>query len=174
LEDDCGEIAEISHYVEVLEKDLPGRARLVQLNNDNARETSVLTVEKFESMVAAARVATVINPGLAFLIAFDQDGDYDGAHFQWFRQRLDRFLYIDRVVVSGEHRRLGLGRLLYKDVIERAGRSDYPAIACEVNFQPPNPVSDAFHARFGFAEVGRGASDNGTKVVRYLVRRTGG
>jgi predicted GNAT superfamily acetyltransferase len=70
--------------------------------------------------------------------------------------------------------RLGLGRLLYEDVIERAGRSDYPAIACEVNFQPPNPVSDAFHARFGFAEVGRGASDNGTKVVRYLVRRTGG
>src|SRR4029453_3139181 len=116
----------MNHHVEVMDKDLPGRARLVQLNNDNARETSVLTVEKFESMVAAAPVPPLIDPGLAFLIAFDQDGDYDGAHFQWFRQRLDRFLYIDRVVVSGEHRRLGLGGLLYKDFIGRAGRPDLP------------------------------------------------
>ena len=78
-----------------------------------------------------------------------------GRFLQWFRQRLDRFrLYIDRVIVSATHRRHGLGRLLYEDLIRRAGRLNHPSIACDVNFRPPNPVSDAFHARFGFVEIG--------------------
>jgi predicted GNAT superfamily acetyltransferase len=38
---------------------------------------------------------------------------------------------------------------------------------------PPNPASDAFHAKFGFAEVGRAASPDGNKAVRYLTRDCG-
>ncbi len=161
----------MDHAVKALKSDSPGRDRLLQLNNDNARETSHLTAEKFAVMIETARVATVIEPALAFMLAFDQDDDYDGRHFQWFRQHLDRFLYIDRVIVSTTHRRHGLGRLLYEDLIMRAGRLDCRLIACEVNFRPPNPVSDAFHARFGFVEIGRAIIDNGEKGVRYLIRR---
>jgi predicted GNAT superfamily acetyltransferase len=163
----------MDHAVKALKIDSPGRDRLLQLNNDNARETSHLTAERFAGMIESARVATVIEPALAFMLAFDQDDNYDGGHFQWFRQRLDRFLYIDRVIVSAPHRRHGLGRLLYEDLIVRAGRLDCRLIACEVNFRPPNPVSDAFHARFGFVETGRVTMDNGEKGVRYLIRREG-
>jgi hypothetical protein len=45
-------------------------------------------------------------------------------------------------------------------------------IGCEVNSDPPNPASDAFHERLGFAEVGRAALPGGTKLVRYLSRPT--
>jgi predicted GNAT superfamily acetyltransferase len=38
---------------------------------------------------------------------------------------------------------------------------------------PPNPASDAVHAKFGFAEVGRAASPDGNKAVRYLTRDCG-
>jgi predicted GNAT superfamily acetyltransferase len=107
------------------------------------------------------------------MLAFDQDDRYDGSHFLWFRQRLDRFLYIDRVIVAATHRRHGLGRLLYEDLIRRASQLACPLIACEVNFRPPNPVSDAFHARFGFVEIGRATMDNEQKGVRYLIRREG-
>jgi predicted GNAT superfamily acetyltransferase len=44
-------------------------------------------------------------------------------------------------------------------------------IVCEVNLDPPNPASDAFHAALGFAEVGTAVIDNGDKTVRYLSRR---
>jgi len=163
----------MDHAVKALKSDSPGRERLLQLNNDNARETSHLTTERFIDMIDSARVATVIEPALAFMLAFDQDDKYDGSHFLWFRRRFDRFLYVDRVIVSATHRRHGLGQLLYDDLIRRAGRLACPLIACEVNFRPPNPSSDAFHARFGFVEIGRATMDNGQKGVRYLIRREG-
>jgi predicted GNAT superfamily acetyltransferase len=42
-------------------------------------------------------------------------------------------------------------------------------ICCEVNLDPPNPASDAFHASLGFHEIGSAAMSNG-KVVRYLTK----
>jgi len=41
-------------------------------------------------------------------------------------------------------------------------------VVCEVNLDPPNPVSDAFHATLGFAEVGHQALQGTSKTVRYL------
>jgi predicted GNAT superfamily acetyltransferase len=40
-----------------------------------------------------------------------------------------------------------------------------------VNSQPPNPISDAFHAAQGFTEVGTAVIEGGAKTVRYLLRR---
>ena len=156
--------------VEDIGNDPATRARILRLNNANARETSPLDADKLAWMIAAARVATVVEAGAAFLLAFDQDADYDGWNFIWFRERLDAFLYVDRVVVGENHRRLGLGRLLYDDCFRRASDLGHRRIACEVNVRPPNPVSDAFHAEFGFAEVGRGMTGDAAKLVRYLVR----
>ena len=43
-----------------------------------------------------------------------------------------------------------------------------PLLACEVNEQPPNPASMAFHERFGFAAVGRQETEGGTKQVALM------
>jgi len=116
-------------------------------------------------------VATFIEPSAAFLLAFAEDDDFDGGHFLWFRSRFDKFLYIDRIVVAADRRRLGLGKCLYADLFKRAEELGHKSVVCEVNLQPPNPISDRFHAAHGFEEVGRATIEDGAKTVRYLLRR---
>ena len=144
------------------------RYALLALNNESARETSVLTSQRFEKLIDVARVALFIPPAAALLLAFEDSDHYDGGHFQWFRSRLDKFLYIDRIVVAAAWRRRGLARLLYGEVFRRGICLGHTHIVCEVNVQPPNPVSDDFHAALGFEELGRATINNGTKAVRYL------
>ena len=146
----------------------PSRDALLQVNNASARETSPLSPDRFDQMIEWARVALFVPPAEAFLLAFEQSDGYDGGHFRWFRSRFDKFLYIDRVVVAGERRRYGLGRMLYSEVFKRAVQLGHTRVVCEVNRQPPNPVSDKFHAAQGFEEVGRAIVDDGAKTVRYL------
>jgi predicted GNAT superfamily acetyltransferase len=163
----------MEHAVSDISADPAIRAEILALNNRHARETSLLDAGKLARMIEAARVATMGGPpGAAFLLAFDQGADYDSANFLWFRERYDRFLYIDRVIVGEAYRRLGLGRLLYADLFRRADSLGFQRIVCEVNIRPPNPASDAFHARLGFAQVGTGDIDGGAKSVRYLMRDT--
>jgi uncharacterized protein len=153
-----------------LRNDLAVRDELLRVNNWNARETSMLTRPRFDSMISSASVATYIESHGAFLLAFAENDDYDGGHFLWFRSRFDGFLYIDRVVVAEHHRRRGLARILYADVFKRAEQLGHRTVVCEVNLQPANPISDKFHAVQGFEEVGRATMDDGIKTVRYLAR----
>jgi predicted GNAT superfamily acetyltransferase len=98
----------------------PSRDALLRINNANARETSLLSSDRFDQLIEWARVALFIPPADAFLLAFEQCDAYDGGNFLWFRHRFDRFLYIDRVVATEERRRYGLGRMLYSEVFKRA------------------------------------------------------
>lgn len=154
-----------------LQTDMCVRDGLLRVNNLSAQETSKLTPERFDQMISLARVATFIEPSAAFLLAFAADDEFDGGHFLWFRSRFDDFLYIDRIVVAADRRRLGLGSLLYADLFKRAEELGYKSVACEVNLQPPNPISDRFHVAQGFEEVGRATIEDGAKTVRYLLRR---
>jgi predicted GNAT superfamily acetyltransferase len=43
-------------------------------------------------------------------------------------------------------------------------------VTCEVNADPPNPASDAFHAALGFAIAGQALIHGGSKSVRYFTR----
>jgi predicted GNAT superfamily acetyltransferase len=144
---------------------------LLQLNNASARETSLLTSERFDHLIRSARHALFIPPAIALLLAFENTDNYDGGHFLWFRRKLGRFLYIDRVVVSMEWRRHGLARMLYEDLFRRARSLGHSRLVCEVNLEPPNPVSDRFHEAIGFVEIGRATFDDGAKTVRYLEAR---
>jgi predicted GNAT superfamily acetyltransferase len=40
--------------------------------------------------------------------------------------------------------------MLYADLFKRAKQLGQTRIVCEVNSQPPNPLSDKFHAAQGF------------------------
>ncbi len=80
------------------------------------------------------------------------------------------FVYVDRIVTSPAARGKGYARALYAELFQRAKSAGHTRIACEVNLDPPNPASDAFHASLNFHEVGRAAIHNNTKTVRYLLR----
>ena len=143
---------------------------LLALNNEHARELSWLTPERLAHLVGEAFLARRIGQVDAFLLAFDQGAEYDSPNFLWFRARYERFVYVDRIVVASAARGRGLARLLYCALFAEAARAGHSRVVCEVNSEPPNPASDAFHAALGFAKVGSASLHDG-KTVRYLLRR---
>jgi predicted GNAT superfamily acetyltransferase len=144
---------------------------LLALNNAHAVELSWLEPDRLWHLVAEAFVAKRIGDADALLLAFDQDADYDSPNFLWFRSRYRRFVYVDRIVVASHARGRGHARRLYVDLFEQALQTGHDRVVCEVNSNPPNPASDAFHADLGFTEVGRGSLDGGRKTVSYLARQ---
>jgi predicted GNAT superfamily acetyltransferase len=148
----------------------PLAGALLALNNDHAQELSWLTPERLTHVVGEAFYLRRVGHVDAFLLAFDQDADYDSPNFLWFRARYPRFVYVDRIVVASSARGRGLARRLYEALFEEAERAGHSGVVCEVNSDPPNPGSDALHAALGFAEVGSAAIHDGSKTVRYLMR----
>ena len=148
-------------------------AVVLALNNAHAVELSWLDAARLTHLLGQAFHARRIGDLDAFLVAFDQAADYDSPNYLWFRERYARFVYVDRVVVAPGARGRGLARRLYADLFDRAMRAGHDLVVCEVNADPPNPASDAFHAALDFAEVGRASIHDGSKTVRYLARRIG-
>ena len=145
------------------------RALLLHLNNVHAEQTSLLDAGRFDRMLEAAFLVETLGALDAFLIAFDQDASYDSPNFLWLRARHPRFVYVDRIVTAPEARGRGLASRLYEALFDRARTAGHDQVLCEVNHHPPNPGSDAFHARMGFGEIGRAVLPGG-KTVRYLRR----
>jgi predicted GNAT superfamily acetyltransferase len=145
-------------------------AALLALNNAHAVELSWLEPERLAHLVAEAFVARRVGVADALLLTFDQAADYDSPNFLWFRERYDAFVYVDRVVVADGARSRGLARRLYDDLFAAARAAGHERIVCEVNADPPNPASDAFHAALGFVPVGTAAIQGGKKTVTYLER----
>jgi predicted GNAT superfamily acetyltransferase len=141
---------------------------LLALNNAHARELSWLEPARLRHLIEQAFLARRISDLDAFLLAFDQDADYDSPNFRWFCVRYPRFVYVDRIVVASSARGRGCARRLYQDLFEHAAKAGHERVVCEVNSNPPNPGSDAFHAALGFVEVGSASIHNGSKTVRYL------
>ena len=147
----------------------PLRDAILALNNAHAEELSWLEPARLTHLVEQAFVAKRVGEVDAFLLAFDHASDYDSPNFLWFRERYARFVYVDRIVVSAQARGRGLARRLYEDLFTEAARAGHQRVVCEVNATPPNPASDAFHAKLNFAEVGSAALYAGN-TVRYFCR----
>ena len=147
------------------------RAAVLALNNAHAIQLSWLEPERLELMLAQASYACGIGRAAAALIAFDQDSAYSGLNFAWFGARYPRFMYVDRVVVDPAWRGRGLARTLYGDLFAHAAATGHTLIGCEINADPPNPVSDAFHDSLGFEPVGSAVLGGGGRTVRYMLRR---
>ncbi len=143
---------------------------LLALNNAHAKELSFLAEAEMRAMIGEACVALRTAEGLAFLLAFDQAADYGSPNFLWFRERFDRFVYVDRICVDPALRGRGIARRFYEAVFERARASGAGRVVCEVNEDPPNPASDAFHAALCFKEIGSAFLGDRGKRVRYFER----
>ncbi|MEM7212270.1 MAG: GNAT family N-acetyltransferase, partial [Pseudomonadota bacterium] len=118
-----------------------------------------------------AALVRVAESQAGFVICFDQDAKYDSPNFLWFRERYERFLYVDRIAVDATTGLKGVGSALYDAVAYWAAQAAYPLICAEVNTDPPNPGSLAFHAKRGFEAAGDAYLEGRGKSVRYLVRR---
>ncbi len=155
----------MSHIVAIGEAE---QARILALNNAHAAETSLLDEARLRSMLDEAFLATRIGDVDAFLIVFDQRARYDSPNFAWFQARYSDFVYVDRIITGANARGKGYARALYQDLFEKAALQGHKRVVCEINLDPPNPGSDAFHAALGFIEVGRQLMSSSGKTVRYL------
>jgi uncharacterized protein len=146
----------------------------LQLNNAHAKETSELDLAHLTALLNMACYARGIDQGkTAFLIALDHTAPYQNPNFAWFKSAYPSFVYIDRVVVAESARGQGIARLLYEDLFAAAQTTGAHRIVCEVNSDPPNPASDAFHLAMGFEKVGQAVLYNGAKTVNYFAKDLG-
>lgn len=132
-------------------------AEILRLNAEWQHVTSPLdelALARLDAQAAAHRVAVAGGRVIGFALALREGADYASPNYRWFARAYDTFLYVDRVVVARAHQRAGVGSSLYDDLIACARALALPRVVCEIDAQPPNAVSDAFHTRRGFVEVG--------------------
>jgi predicted GNAT superfamily acetyltransferase len=100
------------------------------------------------------RVAEQEGVVTGFLIALSHAAPHDSPNFLWFRERYERFLYIDRIVIARPRRGGGRGRAFYADV-QSFAELRWPLLCCEVFLQTGNDPALLFHGGFGFREAGQ-------------------
>ena len=145
-------------------------AEVIALNQRNVSALTPLDEEGVHRLRGHADRFDVIDADgsfAGFVVTVGPGSTYDSENYRWFAEHYaDRFYYLDRVVLHEEQRRRGLGSFVY-DEIEAVARA-YDRLALEVNLQPRNEGSLAFHAGRGFTEVGRLGDE--THLVSLMVK----
>ena len=118
-----------------------------------------------DAQAAYHRVVEIEGTVVAFLLGLREGADYDSPNYIWFASALDRFLYIDRVVVSPAYQGKGYGPQLYDDLFAVARKTGVKNVTSEFDVEPPNPASLKLHQRYGFKEIGTQTVSNGMKRV---------
>jgi predicted GNAT superfamily acetyltransferase len=132
---------------------------VLALNERNVELLAPMDDARLTELVSLADAASVIDVDgtfAGFVMTFAVGAVYDGENFGWFARRYGDFCYLDRVVIHEDFRRRGLASAVYDELESSCGR---PLFALEVNLDPPNVASLAFHRARGYTEVGQRHSD---------------
>lgn len=148
--------------------DLPA---ILLLNNAATPAVPTATEAELAALCASSSfaVAAVADDELVgFVIGFAPGSDYASPNYRYFEDRGTDHLYVDRIVVAESARGMRIGQTLYERVVALALEQGRVEVTCEVNLDPPNPGSLAFHERLGFREVAR--QQTGYATVALLAR----
>jgi predicted GNAT superfamily acetyltransferase len=148
-------------------------ADVLALNHQNVELLAPLDEPRLRQLLTWADSGSVIDVDGAFagfVLTFASGSSYDGENFAWFAERYPDFAYLDRVVIHEDFRRRGLATQVYDELEGSCGR---PLFALEVNIEPPNEPSLAFHRARGYTEVGRRTMPHpsGDHVVTMMTKR---
>jgi predicted GNAT superfamily acetyltransferase len=139
---------------------------VLQLNADHVELLSPLDPSRLQQLLAWTTRADVIlceGQVAGFVLVFGPGTAYDSVNYRWFGERFSGdYLYLDRIVIDDRFRRRGLASAVYDSVEAQATR--YGRLALEVNLEPPNEPSLAFHRARGYTEVGI-LGEDGHRVV---------
>ncbi len=141
---------------------------IVKLNADAVEYTSIMDLERLKhlaSLAAYLRVAETEGRVVAFLLAMQNSAAYENDNFDWFAERYEKFIYVDRVVVDRAYHGRKIGTLLYEDLFAFTRQCCIPLVTCEINSVPSNEPSARFHSCLGFNEVGSQWLGKGQKKV---------
>lgn len=147
---------------------------VLEANNAEVPNVGELDEHRLRGLVSLAEsplLAELDGAPAGFVIALPPGVAYTSQNYRWFSARYADFVYVDRVVVLPGAQGRGIGRRLYDAVVDRTSA---PVLVAEVNTSPRNDVSLAFHARYGFEEVGSGEPYRDGTEVAYLAKSLGG
>jgi len=133
-------------------------------------EEALEDLAKIHEQCTIALVAEVSGTIAGFCMVLLPNADYGSPNFQFFCDRLDDFIYLDRVAVTSEFQGKGIGSALYSEVEKL---SDAMWFALEVNTNPRNEGSLRFHAREGFVQMEELETRPG-KMVSLMVKKLKG
>lgn len=145
--------------------------RILALNLEFEHYLSPLDRDRLDRLHRQAACRLVVeNRGAieAFVLALREGADYDSPNYRWFARRYDRFVYIDRVVVTREVAGRGHASGLYRAVFDHARDNNVARVVCEYDIEPPNEASRRFHDKLGFREVGRQHLYGGARQVSLV------
>jgi predicted GNAT superfamily acetyltransferase len=145
--------------------------RLVELNDAASPAVPITSESEMAGLLDAAGFTLAARDGetlIGFVIGMRARADYASENYRFFNARGSDFLYVDRIVIDGARRGAGTGRALYTAVFELARDEGLGEVTCEVNLDPPNPGSLAFHARLGFERIGEQETKGGSVTVALL------
>ena len=145
--------------------------RLVELNDAASPAVPITSEKEMAALLGAAGFTLAARDDdtlFGFVIGMHPGAEYASENYRFFDARSADFLYVDRIVIDGARRGAGIGRALYEAVFDLARTGGLREVTCEVNLDPPNPESLAFHARLGFARVGEQETKNGSVTVVLL------
>lgn len=145
---------------------------LVAINDGAYPAVPITPAAELSELIASSTLTLVVDDGepAGFVVALGPGLGYTSENYTWFSARSQRFLYVDRIVLAPHAQGKGVGPRLYDAVDDVARGQGATEVFCEVNLQPPNPGSLAFHARIGFTEVGRQLTKGGAVEVALLAR----
>ena len=152
----------------ITESDVP---LLRLINNDAYPAVPRATGDEMSALVDNASwglVATQADEIAGFVLCFEPGVDYNSENYRFFESTFDSHFYIDRIVIAKPFRGAGLGAALYESVFDEAKKRSANNVTCEVNLDPPNPVSIAFHRRMGFSDVGTQDTKGGSVLVQLM------
>lgn len=130
--------------------DTTHHAAILRNNQQFVHWLSPLNANDLADLLGQADYARQCLKGEAVLIAYNGNGPYRHKNVDWLSRRVGSYVYIDRIIIGAAAQGEGLGRLLYDDLIDFATQAGFSNIACEVNTNPDNPGSHAFHQKLGF------------------------
>ena len=131
--------------------------RVLTWNHEHVELLSEMDEDRLVTLLGWTDLGSVVVDGgrdVGFVLTFPSGTAYDSENYRWFGARYPACYYLDRIVVDPAVRRTGGGSRLSDEIEERA-RALAPVMCLEVNLDPPNEPSLAFHRRRGFVEVGQ-------------------
>ena len=146
------------------------RADVIALNERHQHLTAPMDGTRLDYLAGVGTIEVIRHEGrfAGFVVTMAGDAAYDSGNFGWFAERYEAFGYLDRIVVHEDFRRRGLAGRVY-DEIEARTAMQAPLLGLDVNSDPPNVESLAFHAARGYERVGE--RDFGDHRVALLVKR---
>jgi uncharacterized protein len=143
-------------------------AAVLELNARNVELLAPMGEQRLQQLLGWTDRADVIESGTVpgevagFVFTFAAGTAYDSANYRWFSESFEDFYYLDRIVLADAHRRLGLGRQVYDELEQVAAQ--HGRMVLEVNLEPANEPSLAFHRSRGYVDVAE-LGEPGKRVV---------